>query len=359
MSHPSENRRIAKPAHWLGYGLVVAFSALCVSFVFWPGLFPSRPEALTRTPSGTESVRSDDIDDGSEPAAETLPHRLTSANLPNPIFIHDRVISGGLPEGEDAFRELAQRGIKTIISVDGMTPNVELAAKHGMRYVHLPHGYDGIPDQRILELAKAVRDLDAPIYIHCHHGKHRSPAAASVACVAAGMIPRDQAMAILRLAGTDTVYKGLYAAARSATLLGDGLLGNLQVEFKSIQTIPPIAEAMVHLDKAREHLDLIAASDWKAPAEHPDLDPAHEAMLLRELYTELLRTKDVAQQPADFRNWLSKSESTARELTEVLRRWHDEGAQEPVPKKFFELSRRISSDCKSCHAKYRDVPIRH
>ncbi len=32
--------------------------------------------------------------------------------------------------------------MKTIISVDGATPNVAMAEKYGMRYVHLPHGYD-------------------------------------------------------------------------------------------------------------------------------------------------------------------------------------------------------------------------
>ncbi len=31
--------------------------------------------------------------------------------------------------------------------------------------------------------AKAVRDLPGKIYIHCHHGKHRSAAAAATACV--------------------------------------------------------------------------------------------------------------------------------------------------------------------------------
>ena len=38
----------------------------------------------------------------------------------------------------------------------------QLAKKYGMRYVHLPHGYDGIPEERIAELAKAVRDLPQP-----------------------------------------------------------------------------------------------------------------------------------------------------------------------------------------------------
>ena len=73
--------------------------------------------------------------------------------------------------------------MQTVISVDGAKPDLEAARKHGLRYVHLPHGYDGVPAPRGDELAIALRTLEGPIYVHCHHGKHRSPAAAGVAWV--------------------------------------------------------------------------------------------------------------------------------------------------------------------------------
>ena len=130
-------------------------------------------------------------------AAPTTPaakiEKLTARHLPNPVRVHEKVISGGLPEGDAAFAELKELGIKTVISVDGAKPDVPLAEKYGLQYVHLPHSYDGVPEQRAKELAKAVRDLPGPIYIHCHHGKHRSPAASAVACVGAGMITHDDA----------------------------------------------------------------------------------------------------------------------------------------------------------------------
>ena len=127
------------------------------------------------------------------------PMRIDAQYLPNPVQVHTNVISGGLPKGDEAFRELKSLGVQTVISVDGTKPDVKTANKYGIRYVHLPHGYDGISEARVKELAKAVRELDGPIYIHCHHGKHRSPAAASVACVAAGLIPESKAVAILEL----------------------------------------------------------------------------------------------------------------------------------------------------------------
>ena len=286
----------------------------------------------------------------------SLPRKLTSDYLPNLIHVHDRVFSGGLPSGNEAFAELSRMGVKTIISVDGMTPDVATASKYGLRYVHLPHGYNGISDRRIKELAKAVRELDGPIYIHCHHGRHRSPAAASVACVSAGMIPPNQAISVLKLAGTNPNYRGLFQAAEEAKPMDAQELDQLVVEFLSIQKIPAMAEAMVHLGHADDHLKLIAAAGWKTPSDHPDLEPAHEALLIRELYTELLRAKDVAQYPDDFRDWLRDSESAANELEAELRTWQSK-PNTTVPPKIQELSARLSANCQACHVKFRDIPL--
>src|SRR5690349_14774854 len=51
------------------------------------------------------------------------PERLPVAHLPNALRVHEKVISGGLPEGENGFRELAELGVQTIISVDGARPD--------------------------------------------------------------------------------------------------------------------------------------------------------------------------------------------------------------------------------------------
>ena len=285
------------------------------------------------------------------------PVAIVNNQLPNLLRVHERVFSGGLPEDDAAFEELATLGVKTIISVDGMTPDTAMARKYGLRYVHLPHGYNGIPKDRVVELAKAVRDLEGPIYIHCHHGKHRSPAAASVACVAAGLIPADRSVSILRLAGTNPNYRGLYAAARNATALDSRLLNELQIEFKEVEDIPAIADAMVHLDINHEHLKQIAESSWKTPLNHPDLDPAHEALLMRELYTELLRSEEVAEMPHDFHKWLHDSEAAAMQLELELQKWHSANDGATPPAKLAELAHRISENCRACHLKYRDVPL--
>ena len=106
---------------------------------------------------------------------EWAARRLACESLPNAYVVHSQVISGGVPDGNAGFKQLRRLGVQTVISVDGARPDLARAKSHGLQYVHLPHGYDGISDARRLALAKAVLGLPGPVYIHCHHGKHRSP----------------------------------------------------------------------------------------------------------------------------------------------------------------------------------------
>jgi len=286
------------------------------------------------------------------PKAVPGPERVQAAHLPNAYRLHAKVISGGQPDGEAGFRELAALGIKTIISVDGAQPDVETARAYGMRYVHLPHGYDGITEERARQLAKAVRDLPGPIYIHCHHGKHRSPTAAAVACVGAGLMPPETALTVLKTAGTGKGYRGLYHAAEQARRFDDALLDALQAEFQEQVPLPPLAEAMVELDKTFEHLQQIRGAGWKAPASHPDLDPAHEALILQEHFAELLRLEEVQQRPADFVETCASSRDAAGELHAVLAAGKEGGMERASA-----LLDHIHELCGRCHRQYRDVPL--
>ncbi|MFO1002051.1 MAG: hypothetical protein U0936_17085 [Planctomycetaceae bacterium] len=287
----------------------------------------------------------------------TLPQKLKSAHLPNAIRIHEKVISGGQPDGEEAFQELRDLGIKTIISVDGARPDLELARKHGFKYIHLPHSYDGIPEQRSVELAKAVRDSEGPIYIHCHHGKHRSPAAAAVACVAAGLIEPSMSSAILKLAGTNPNYRGLYQSAESARKIDVAVLDAMKGDFPESAELTPMAEAMVHLEHTQDRVKIIAAAGWKSPVSRPDVEPAQEVLLLREHFSELLRTDKVAKQPEEFRNMLRESETAATELEAALTTWNNSGAVLPVPDALPASFETIAKNCVACHTQFRDVPL--
>jgi protein tyrosine phosphatase (PTP) superfamily phosphohydrolase (DUF442 family) len=279
------------------------------------------------------------------------PSKIESKLLPNAFQLTEKVISGGQPQGKAAFKELKELGVKTVISVDGAKPDVPLAKKYGLRYVHLPHGYDGIADERLLELTKAVQDLPGPVYIHCHHGKHRSPAAAAAVCVAAGYLSTDEVMAVLAAAGTSKGYRGLYQTVRETQPVDDKVLEQLKVEFREIVDVPPLADAMIAIEHTHDHLKTVAAAGWKATEEHADIDPPHEALLLREHYTELLRTGDVKGRPVEFHKLLKQSEANAQRLEDALRASKRDLTN--VNRQFD----RVTADCTSCHQTFRDVPL--
>jgi protein tyrosine phosphatase (PTP) superfamily phosphohydrolase (DUF442 family) len=278
------------------------------------------------------------------------PRKLAVQHLPNAIQVHPRVISGGLPAGSEAFEELVRLGVKTIISVDGAKPDVALAKLHGMRYVHLPHGYDGIPDSRVKELAKAIRELPGPIYIHCHHGQHRSPAAAAAGCIAAGLIQRDAAESLLNIAGTSENYRGLFMVARETKRIDDATLQTVASDFPEVAQIPPLATSMVAIERTHDYLNQMSEAGWKPSRKHPDLDPPHEVLLLREHFTELLRSDEVKSKSERFAQYLRESETAANDLESILR----QPLNIDLATTIFQ---RISERCMSCHREFRDAPL--
>ncbi|MBI1314402.1 hypothetical protein GC176_24160 [bacterium] len=284
----------------------------------------------------------------------TVARAVESEHLPNAYWLHEKVISGGQPEGADGFRELQELGVRTVISVDGLKPDVDTAKKFGLRYVHLPHGYDGVPEERARELAKAVRSLPGPIYIHCHHGKHRSPAAATVACIGAGLIPRNAGPAILKVAGTSADYNGLFASVDSAKRLDAALLDELKVEFREVVEPPPIVEVMTQLSTTFEHLQLIEATGWATPPDHPALVPTHEALLLKEHFTEFRRGPLVKDQPDEYRHLIDNSVGHAEQLEMLLKTNTSAQSATNSEAQASRALKAIKSDCKACHRAFRD-----
>ncbi|HSI33487.1 MAG TPA: cytochrome c, partial [Tepidisphaeraceae bacterium] len=241
---------------------------------------------------------------------------------------------------------LKELGVKTIVSVDGAAPDVEGARKYGMRYVHLPITYSGVDPAQGKAIAKALDELPGPIYVHCHHGKHRSAAAVAVACVYNGTLRPEQATAVLETFGTGANYKGLWAAARDARPLRPEELRDLKIEYVERAKIPRLAEAMVQVDTRWDHLKEIKAAGWKAPKDHPDLDPPHEALQLEELLRELRRTdKTHADKPA-YNTQMAAAETATAQLREALKA-NDAMRAEAAFKA-------VGASCLACHKGFRD-----
>ncbi len=279
----------------------------------------------------------------------------TFPGLHNVVRVSEKLISGGVPEEDDGFASLKKLGVKTIISVDGARPDVERARRLAMRYVHLPIGYDGVPRRQALKIARAVRDLPGQVYLHCHHGRHRSPAAAvAVHLCLDGTCTPETALALLKRAGTGPNYKGLYAATGQFQAVSDEELDKVPADFPEIAKTDDFVNLMVKAEKHFDHLKQIQTAAWKAPPKHPDLDPPHEALLLREAYTELARLPEAKERGPEMHRWLGEAADTAQTLEDVLAAGREQGT---LDGKAVEAAFRVSAEaCAQCHRKYRDVP---
>src|SRR5690606_6266566 len=164
-------------------------------------------------------------------------HTLESADLHNVLRYGRGVVGGSAPGVEAHFDALAAAGVRTVVSVDGARPMVEAAESRGMRYIHIPTQYAGVGTKEALQLAKALRDAPRPVYIHCHHGKHRGPAAAALALVQLGEIDADEGLDLLKAAGTSPSYPGLYACVREATVVDRAALDSDDLDLPSVAVV--------------------------------------------------------------------------------------------------------------------------
>jgi hypothetical protein len=286
---------------------------------------------------------------GEPTSAEIRP--VEAAGLHNVFQVSNELYSGSGPEGDTGFAELRRLSVRTVISVDGAKPDVDAAARHGLRYVHLPFGYDGIPRDKVLALARAARDLPGPVYVHCHHGKHRGPAA-----VAAIQLCTDptwdaaRAEAWLRTAGTDPRYAGLVGLPRSLTRPTLEELAQVPADFPSVAPVPDLARVMVQVDEQWDHLKMVKSAGWSAPKDHPDIDPPHEAVQLAEHYREAARLTDAGRRGTDLAKRLGEAEAAATELEQALR-------TKPVDSDRAERAFvRSAASCAGCHDHFRDRP---
>ena len=278
-------------------------------------------------------------------AADLQP--LPSTNLHNLFRPTPKIFSGSSPDNEAGFAEIAKLGVKTIVSVDGTRPDVETAKKFGLKYVHLPFGYGGIPTHRAVELVKAAQTLDGPLYVHCHHGLHRGPAA--VAVMGEGVVSWSTNLAEqwLKQAGTSPDYPGLYRSAREFKT-------PTAAELAAVKSSPEVArtsslvETMVTMDEHFARLQAAQKTAWKNVPGQTNLASAHEATLLWEQLRELARLADTAARPDDYRAKLADSEKAADQFRALLQASPLDAA--PADDAF----KKIGASCGACHKAYRN-----
>ena len=273
--------------------------------------------------------------------------RQAHPELENLFQVSAQIYSGGQPQGAAAFATLARLGIKTVVSVDGGKPDVATARIHGLRYVHVPIGYDGIPTDAGLSLARLVRDVKGPFYIHCHHGYHRGPSAAAVAWIASGNGDGNRAVEILKQAGTGENYLGLW---RDVQNYQPPSPETELPQLEEVAKVPSLAEIMSRVGRAYDNLKQCQDASWSAPINRHDFVPAEQALLLKESLRELARDLDQTtgkRFDQDFITRLKAAESIARNLETSLTMHQAKAASS----RHFEL---LKQSCVQCHDHYRN-----
>ncbi len=235
--------------------------------------------------------------------------------------------SGAEPDGDAHFVALARLGVKTVVSVDGLAPDVAAARRCGLRTVHVPIGYDGVPADAAASLAAVMGRVGpsgaAPggVFVHCHHGVHRGPTAAAIAGLSAGLIDRDGALALLKIAGTAPRYAGLWESVRRFDITALPPAGPLR------EAVPPagLRAAMGEIDA------LLGDTDSSPETNRETTTPA--ATRLAEALRESARLPGLTEA-----------------VRGDLRRAGDLAADARTP----EGRARLAQDCVRCHAVHRD-----
>lgn len=272
--------------------------------------------------------------------ATTLP------GLHNVVTYAPDIVCGGVPEGDEGLHSLAAMGIKTIVSVDGAVPDVEGAERLGMRYVHLPISYDTVPAKRQLELAQALASLPGPVYMHCHHGKHRSAGALGSAVVLAGKLTPQQALERMEVSGTAKEYEGLWKVVREAKPLDANQLHADPASFPKVSEVSGMVATMAEIDLVFDLVKQAQKAGWKAPKDHPDLFAPKETQRLARLFAQLEEDPDSKQLPADYQTQLDHSIRITADL--------DAAVQANDAANADRLFATLGKSCKECHKTYRD-----
>lgn len=284
------------------------------------------------------------------PKAEAKPAPTAEAHdhhLHNVITVIPGVISGSGPESPEALQEVQAMGVRTIISVDGAAPDAETARQLGMRYVHVPVTYATITDEQRLEIARAIRDLPGPVYMHCHHGKHRGPSAAASAAITLGKMTPEQGLVFIKNAGTAEAYKGLYACVRNAEPASAAVMDRAPSDFEPVHKPTGLVNAMVEVDAAWENIGFVRKAGWTVPKDHPDLVPAAEAGRLADHFRTGGQSEESRNLGADFMKRLTEANTLATQLETAL-------VEKAAPEKLEPMWAAIEASCKSCHTAYRN-----
>jgi len=103
-----------------------------------------------------------------------------SSGLPNFKIVNDHILRGGQPS-HDGFKQLAERGVKTVVDLrwvdeHDISHEKRTVEDDGMHFVSVPMKGIGAPTEEQISKALSVLDDSAswPVFIHCRRGSDRT-----------------------------------------------------------------------------------------------------------------------------------------------------------------------------------------
>ncbi|MEO2014780.1 MAG: hypothetical protein ABGZ53_10455 [Fuerstiella sp.] len=275
-------------------------------------------------------------------STDSAASQFTTLGLENLIRVSGRVLCGGEPRGKTAFETLKKLRVNTIVSVDGAAPQVDLAKQMGIRYIHIPVGYDGVSQEAGQSLTRVVQETKGAIYIHCHHGRHRGPAAAAIACRIEGTADADRALQIMVIAGTSEDYVGLWRDVAMFAVPYDSVQLPRLVEVAPLESM---AAVMARISRRFDKLKTSCAATPPSSPDHSRRIAAQDALLLHESLREAARHLPSGCDQ-EFRTWLAKSDDAAKDVYDSLQSGSADSAV-----RHFKVLQQL---CTQCHKAYRN-----
>ena len=111
-----------------------------------------------------------------------------------------------------------------------------------------------------------------------------------------------------------------------------------------------MTEVMIEIEHIHDRLKSAEKSGWKVSSNDKVAAPRHQALLLREQFTEYLRMKEVQDSPEMFRRWARDAETACQTLEETL-----DGSTVDAEKASRQLQA-VTANCQCCHQAFRDKP---
>ena len=240
---------------------------------------------------------------------------------------------GGQPHPGIGDAALARLGIRSMLVVDALPP---LVGEGPEVVAHLPLKYSGIGPTESSQLAFLLGSLERPIYIHCHHGTNRAPAAAAIGLIATGEWTNEQGLALLEQSGTSAAFSGLFESVRSASVLPPA------------QRLPPgdagariddLALSMAAVEDAYLALEAASMQGWTDPG------AAAEAARLVDLLRTCFDTTSMNEDRV-FRTLATGSIERAGALESSLVDGDRDGAVKQLMA--------VAATCSACHDRFRN-----